>query len=165
EAPTASLLSAAFRPVPRPVAVVATATPEGPVGATVTAFVVSSLDPPMVAVSLEARSGTLAAIRERGEFTLSVLSSHGAVAADVFASRRPKHSRFAQVEYVLVGDLPLIREAVCNVACHCDGDYRIGDHHLLVGRVTLLRRGTHAALLRSGGRYVQAHDSQKCAHH
>jgi flavin reductase (DIM6/NTAB) family NADH-FMN oxidoreductase RutF len=73
--------------VATPVSIVTTMAFHQPCGTTVSAFTSLSLNPPMVLVSLDRGSDTLAAIRRSGRFGLNILGAHHAHTALAFANK------------------------------------------------------------------------------
>ncbi|MDS0140044.1 flavin reductase family protein [Amycolatopsis sp. NPDC004772] len=115
--------------------IVSTSDGTGPAGCTVSALMSLSDSPPLVVVSLLARSATLAAIRRAGRFAITVLSSAQAGLCADFA-RLPLTERFSATELREVDGLPLPTGGVAALTCELDDELPYADHVLLVGAPT-----------------------------
>ncbi|MCO4251229.1 flavin reductase family protein [Pseudarthrobacter raffinosi] len=119
--------------VPAPVTVLTTVDLDGPAGATVSAFMSLSLEPPMVVASLDNRSSLLARIQSTGFFGVNILANGQADTALTFARRA--EDRFSTVSWSVDRGLPRLDGVsgwiVCELAVAVPG----GDHSLLLGHV------------------------------
>jgi flavin reductase (DIM6/NTAB) family NADH-FMN oxidoreductase RutF len=143
--------------VPAPVSVVTTLADGRPYGSTVSSFASLSLHPPMVLVSLGARSALLRVLRRANRFACNVLSSGQQRLAVSFARRDT--DKFGGVDWYPSADLPRLRGTTAWLACEVEEILTGGDHRIVLGRVvaaehshrpplTYHRRlfGTHTAL-------------------
>lgn len=115
-----------------------------PFGITVNAFLSLSLDPPLVAVSIDKRARahkTLVALRR---FGVSVLSSEQAPVSDHFAGRPVELGGVPYEEYE---GFPVIRGAIAQLVLRTEQQVDVGDHTLFVGRVEALRYADGAPLI------------------
>lgn len=114
-----------------------------PYGLTVNALSAISLDPPLLSISLQRTSRTLAMIERSGCFAVNVLSAAQRELAERFARKDPQNKSFdtipfhsgAQVRGVVLFDQALIR-----VECVVAGAYPGGDHVLLLGEVMAIEQ-------------------------
>lgn len=126
--------------------VVITAAVEGhPVGLTATSFTSVSLDPPLVSFYVADSSSTWPTLRLAGEFGVQLLGERQADLAARFASKGV--DRFAPPTSWRPGpaDVPLLDGAAAHLVCERFDTRLIGDHWLVVGRVT------HTVVLRDPG--------------
>ena len=142
---------------PTGVAVVLTRSETGYRGATVGAFAVVSLAPPLVLVCLEREGWLAGAIPATGAFAVSVLDRSQEFLADRFAGRAPvPDARLAGIRHHL-GDLglPRLDGALAWFDCRVEAVHPGGDHVVVVGEVVAGARGedTDDPLLSCGGRY------------
>nr|WP_285757832.1 flavin reductase family protein [Nocardiopsis ansamitocini] len=142
--------------------VVVTALPEtgGPVGVTATSFTSVSLSPPLVSFYVNAASGSWPGLREARSFTVNVLAGHQEDVAARFATKGI--DRFAEPTRWSPGEdgTPLIEEAAAHVVCTRHDLLAVGDHWLVVGRVTgALVDGESGPLLYHRGRYGRFADA------
>ena len=121
--------------LPAPVTLVTCASEDdAPIGATVSAFSSLSLDPPLVMVSLDRQSGTLAAIQSRGAFAVHVLGDGHRPLAIRFAERRT--DKFREVEFERNDrGVPLLPHYSFRFECVLHDEFPGGDHAILVGAV------------------------------
>jgi flavin reductase (DIM6/NTAB) family NADH-FMN oxidoreductase RutF len=128
-----------------PVTVVTGVDGTTPVGATVSAFGSLSLEPRLVSVALDVRSGLLATLRATGRFGVNVLSEHQADIALRFASRGD--DRFADVVWMWQDDLPRLAGATGWLSCTVHDIVSTGDHDLVIGEVVGAARARRAPLV------------------
>lgn len=124
---------AAMAAVCTPVSVVTAVVGDRPHGTTVSAFASLSMDPPMVLVSLDRRSGLLAAVRATGSFGVNVLSSEQSAHAVHFS--RKSEDKFAGVDWEPDGGVPRLPGACGFLACDVETFVDGGDHVVLLGLV------------------------------
>ncbi|MCP3137415.1 flavin reductase family protein [Pyxidicoccus xibeiensis] len=115
------------------VAVVAVRDAEGLAATTVSSFSSLSLEPPLVVVALSERSRTLKRVEAAGRFTVSVLSVAQREVAVKCAKGEAEDAAFDEGAFV--------RDGLAGLSCTVEAVHRYGDHLLLVGRVTEVRRG------------------------
>jgi flavin reductase (DIM6/NTAB) family NADH-FMN oxidoreductase RutF len=121
--------------LPAPVTLVTCAAlDDAPIGATVSAFSSLSLDPPLVVVSLDRRSGTLDSIRSRRAFAVHVLGDGHRSLATRFAERRG--DKFHELEFERNNrGVPLLAQYSFRFECVLHDEFPGGDHVLVVGAV------------------------------
>lgn len=118
---------------PTGVAVVTSALGREPMGCTVTAVASVSARPPLLLVSLAAKSRTLLAIRRnRGRFGMCVLSGQQRDLAQRFAHGEPAQ-RFAGVGVSWLMGVPLLDDALTGAVCTVRAELAVADHVLVVG--------------------------------
>jgi 3-hydroxy-9,10-secoandrosta-1,3,5(10)-triene-9,17-dione monooxygenase reductase component len=125
---------------PTPVVAV-TATDAGvPLGMTIGSFISVSLDPPLVAFCVAQTSTTWPRMRHLGGFCINLLGRDHVDLCRQFA--RPSVDRFSGVDYWhSPGGAPMLPDAVAWIDCQQENTLELGDHELVVGRVTGLRTG------------------------
>src|SRR5262249_40255099 len=126
-------------------------------GATVTAFTVVSLAPPLVLASLDRETRTAHAVTASGVFAVSVLDRADEFLADRFAGRGPlPDARFTGVPHELAATgSPILRNALAWSDCRLAATHDGGDHLIFVGEVVALGVGadTDDPLLTYEGAY------------
>ena len=157
EAPTPAAMRAARRRWAGGVSVVVTRDGDGFRGATVGAFAVVSLAPPLVLVCL-AREGRMAdLVPAVGAFAVSVLERRHEFAAERFAGRAPLvDARLTGVPHVPAATgLPVLSGALAWFDCDVRAVHDGGDHVIVVGAVAAVGVGedTDDPLLYYEGRY------------
>lgn len=105
-------------------------------GITVNAFMSVSLEPPLVAVSIERHARANATLHEAERFGISVLAAGQAELSDQFAGRpvagpaRP----FEELD-----GFPVLRGAIAQLVVSRHAAFEAGDHTIFVGRVEALK--------------------------
>lgn len=139
------------------VSVVLTRQDDGWRGATVAAFAVVSLAPPVVLICLdrEARMATLVA--EQGSFAVSILERSHEFLAERFAGRAPLvDARLSGIGHEFApGGLPILTKSLAWFECRVNAIHDGGDHVVIIGRVSGFGVGpeTDDPLLYYEGRY------------
>lgn len=129
----------AMAAVPAGVSVVTAATAEGGwCGATLSAFMSLSLDPPLVAMAIAETSRTAAAIERSGAFAAHVVGARHQGLALQFASQA--HDKFAGLTaQVNARGAPVIYDFDVAIECALHAAYPGGDHRIFVGLVERVR--------------------------
>lgn len=121
------------------VVVVMTTIDDRPWGMTISACCSVSARPPTLLISLGSHTASAAAIRERGEFGLSVLGQDGIDAARAGAA--PRQPKFLEAfcrapEAGAEGHAkPILRGAVAHLDCTVSRTVEVADHTLFIGEV------------------------------
>ncbi|MDS1268893.1 flavin reductase family protein [Lipingzhangella sp. LS1_29] len=118
------------------VVVVTAPSDRGPVGLTVTSFTSVSLRPPLVSFYVGARASAWPGIRDAGTFAVNVLGANQHEVATRFATSGV--DRFAPPVswHRSLEEIPLLDGAIAHILCHHHNVLAVGDHWLVVGRVT-----------------------------
>lgn len=119
-------------------------------GITVNAFMSVSLDPPLVAVSIDKRARAHATMQTAERFGISVLAEGQQKVSDVFAGRpvEPPAQPFEQF-----AGFPVLRGALTQLVLSAYQAHDAGDHTIFVGKVEALRYTEGQPLLFSQGQY------------
>jgi flavin reductase (DIM6/NTAB) family NADH-FMN oxidoreductase RutF len=126
---------------------VVTSTDRGkPVGCTVSAVTSVSLEPPLLLVSLAARSRTLAAIRRERRLGLNLLLARRPDLARQF-SRGDPVERFAGVDYDWTEGVPVLSDVVSSAVCVPERCVTVADHVLVVAEPVWWSRASHRSPL------------------
>jgi len=136
----AAALRRAFGHFPTGVSAVCARGDDGPVGMAVSAFVPVSLDPPLVAICLQAGSSTWPLLRALPRIGVSVLAADHAAAARALSARAA--DRFIGLDHSTTAE-GAIRVNGCSAWFDCSLDQEIdaGDHVLALLRVQSLEVG------------------------
>lgn len=109
------------------------------IGITVGSFTSISLDPPLVGFFIDRASMRWPLIASTGTFCISVLSAEQSNACFHFTKHRD--DEFAGFTDHPEGlDLPVIADAIAWITCEIASTHQLGDHDLIVGKVTSLTR-------------------------
>ncbi|MGH7904450.1 MAG: flavin reductase family protein [Candidatus Dormibacteraceae bacterium] len=123
-----------------PTALVVVSTTTGPGrfrGMTATSFTSASLEPALVAVSLERLTATRDALQESGRFNVSVLSDRQEFVAERFAGRAPLvDAGWREIPHRLGGNgIPIVTGSIAWFECELRDLVETGDHDFAVGVV------------------------------
>lgn len=133
------------------VTVITTGDPQGTVhGMTATAFSSLSLDPPLVLIAIGRDTRCHSRIVAAERFGVSILRLEQAPLSRHFGGRpEPDFApRFGRL-----GDVPVLDDALVQIACQLDQVVEGGDHSIFIGLVTSARTREGAPLLHFGGAY------------
>jgi 3-hydroxy-9,10-secoandrosta-1,3,5(10)-triene-9,17-dione monooxygenase reductase component len=118
-----------------------TAAPGGePTGLIVNSLTSVSLEPPLVSFCPSRSSLTWSRMRRARRFGVNVLGRQH----ERFALRATPAGadRFASLDWELARGVPLLADALANLACEIVAEHPTGDHWIVVGRVDYLRRSS-----------------------
>lgn len=138
------------------VCVVTAHTVDGPLGITVNSFTSVSLDPPLVLWCLDIKSDRHDAFAGAERFAVHVLPLEDQAMSDRFAWGV---ARLSETEFETENpEPPRLRNAVTRLDCLTHDRIIMGDHLVIVGRVTGYETRTGDALTYFRGKYGQAVD-------
>jgi flavin reductase (DIM6/NTAB) family NADH-FMN oxidoreductase RutF len=104
-------------------------------GMTASSFASVSLSPPLVLVSLDKTSRTLALVAETGRFAVNVLRSDQQVVSHAFS--QPGVKPFATIPYRTgANGAPVFDDAIAVLECSTYRVLEAGDHEVVLGEVT-----------------------------
>lgn len=106
-------------------------------GITVSSFMSVSLEPPLVAVSIDHRARAHATLLAAERFGVSILGEGQAHLSDQFAGRPVANP---EAPFEELSGFPVLRGAVAQLVLWREDALRAGDHTIFVGRVEALRR-------------------------
>ncbi len=98
----------------------------------------ASFNPPLVVIGVKGDSSLHPLIKNSGKFALSVLGTgQKAIAGAFFRHVEPKDGKFGNYAFEAGHNgAPIISEAPAAVECDVVGFYELGDHSVVVGKVT-----------------------------
>jgi flavin reductase (DIM6/NTAB) family NADH-FMN oxidoreductase RutF len=129
--------TASMAAFPTGVTIVTTLDEEGlPVGLTCNAFMSVSVDPPLVLVSVDRSSNTLAALQRSHHFVVNFLAAGREALALRFAGKGDDKFADSLWEPTATHGLPVLHDdSVAHIACEVVNEIEAGDHILFLGRV------------------------------
>ncbi|MEN2975358.1 MAG: flavin reductase family protein [Candidatus Caldarchaeales archaeon] len=126
---------------PMPVALIISVDGEGrPSGMTIAWLTPTSRDPPLLAAAISPWRYTYELIKQSRDFTINLLDSSMVKEAELFGTvsgrdiEKFKESKLTLAKSKIVKS-PYIAEALTALECTLFGDYSVGDHRLVIGRV------------------------------
>lgn len=103
-------------------------------GLTVSAFCSVSLNPPLILVCIEKKTGSRHAFSESKAFVVNILQENQADVSSRFASH--SDDKFSGLDYMLGEDeIPILQNCAANLECRLVNSYDGGDHMIFVGEV------------------------------
>lgn len=122
----------------------------GPYGITVNAFMSLSLDPPLIAVSIDKKAGAHATLMSATRFGVSVLAADQTAVSDHFAGRQVT---LGGDPFTALAGFPVIAGSVARLVSRVNRTVDVGDHTLFIGEVEAIERDDDAPLVFFGGQY------------
>jgi len=118
-------------------------------GLTASTLVAVSVQPPLVLVSLEHETATLAAVRDTRRFNVSALTRDQEFTAERFAGRAPAvDADWRAIPHRLAANgIPLIESAAAWLECEVTEIHTAGDHDVCIARVTTATSGAGDTLI------------------
>jgi flavin reductase (DIM6/NTAB) family NADH-FMN oxidoreductase RutF len=120
---------------PTGVAVVTSATPEGPLGATVSSFTSVSLEPPLVLFSMARSAKSFSAWERTGNFAVNILDEEQSSISTKFARSLSDKWTGLDPRISETTGAPLLPDALAWFECRTWARYDGGDHLIMVGEV------------------------------
>lgn len=127
-------------------------------GMTANAFVSVSLNPKLILVSIDKRAKMLGFIQETKKFAVSFLAADQKDESMRFAGQLKEGSPYLFERF---GEMPVIKDALANIACTVYTEVEAGDHVLFIGEVTDLKACEGDPLLYFQGHYRDLTDVAK----
>jgi flavin reductase (DIM6/NTAB) family NADH-FMN oxidoreductase RutF len=121
-----------------------------PVGVTINSFTSVSLTPPLLSWCVDRRAGSYQVFAAARHFCISVLSDDQAHLARHFASRGEGKYHSINGD----GPVPTIEGACAYFFCETSHRILLGDHLMLVGRITEFEKQTRSPLLFVRGEFL-----------
>lgn len=129
---------------------------QGPLGLTANSFTSVSLDPPLILWCLHNQSDRRHAFGVAERFAVNVLAADDQAVSQRFAG----HAHRIEPEELdsAPGHAPLLKGALARLDCVTHKRFELGDHTVIVGRVTAFDTRDGEALLFFRGRYGRTDD-------
>ncbi len=107
-------------------------------GVTVSSFASLSLEPPLVLVCIKQSSRLPPMVREAGAFAVSLLAAEQGETSSAFArsGREPGPQLVGADEDQTRSGMPVVHGAMAHLDCALHDEVAVGDHTILIGRVT-----------------------------
>jgi flavin reductase ActVB len=103
-------------------------------GITVSAFASVSLEPPMILVCIEKKTGSHEAFQESEFFVVNILAEGQESLSNRFAAQMTE--KFDGVDYRLgIGEIPVLEDAFVTLECRLVYAHEGGDHTIFVGLI------------------------------
>ena len=103
-------------------------------GITVSAFCSVSLEPPLILICIDKRTGSHHAFEESQAFVVNILREDQQHYSDQFASRLP--DKFDGIEFTEnSAGFPVLENVLANLECRLANSHDNGDHTIFVGEI------------------------------
>lgn len=120
------------------------------VGMTVNAFMSVSLDPKLIAISIDENASMYPKLQETKQFGLSILQEDQKEFSMIYAKQMEKDQ---DIPYVLQDDVPVIEGSIATLSCQVKDTAKAGDHLIFIAEVTALNVNEGDPILFYGGNY------------
>ncbi|MEM1361335.1 MAG: flavin reductase family protein [Pseudomonadota bacterium] len=135
------------------VTVIATQTPDGPVGMTANSFASVSLNPALVLWCIDKKSDRFAVFSQAERYAVHVLSCGQESLSSGFAH---SHDHFSHITWKEGADgVPEIPNCLARFDCQIAARHAAGDHLVLIGRVLEVQMRDGPPLIYSRGAYTE----------
>jgi flavin reductase (DIM6/NTAB) family NADH-FMN oxidoreductase RutF len=125
-----------------------------PVGLTVSAFTSLSLEPPLILICVDRKSGCHDILLENGTFAVNLLAADQEDLSRRFASKSP--DKFNGLKYRDgIGAVPVLEGSLASLECKLVHAYEGGDHTIFIGHVEATTVRDDQPLLYFDGNYAR----------
>lgn len=138
------------------ITVVTTNTHDETVGMTVNAFMSISLDPKLIAISIDKKASMYNILQETKKFGISVLSEDQKDLSMIFARQKEENK---EINYDYVDGLPVLKDSLVTLACEVQSSVVAGDHRIFIAEVSNINQKDGEPILYFGGQYRQIEKS------
>lgn len=119
-------------------------------GITVNAFMSISLNPKLIAISIDENASLYDRLLEANNFGISILKEDQKELAMIFAKQIEKNQ---EIDYFINNGVPVIRNSLATVTCAVHEKFKVGDHMIFIAEVLDLTVEQGEPILFSGGKY------------
>lgn len=102
-------------------------------GMTVNAFMSISLDPKLIAISIDESASMYDKLQETKKFGVSILKEDQKDVSMVFAKQIENDG---EIEYLRQDDIPVIKDSLVTLSCHVENMVKAGDHLVFIAKVS-----------------------------
>ncbi|MFD1037861.1 flavin reductase family protein [Virgibacillus byunsanensis] len=119
-------------------------------GMTVNAFMSVSLDPKLIAISIDEKARMYTKLQETNKFGLSILREDQKELSMIFAKQIEKDR---EINFKTLDHIPVIEDSIATLACHVKETAKAGDHMIFIAEVTDFQVNDGNPILYHGGQY------------
>lgn len=128
------------------------------IGMTVNAFMSISLNPKLIAISIDESASMYDKLQETKQFGISILNEDQADLSMIFARQQEKNQ---EIPFVNLDHNPVINGSLASISCYVKNMVKAGDHMILIAEVTDLEMSDGHPLLYYDSDYRKLHRSTK----
>ncbi|SDB89865.1 NADH-FMN oxidoreductase RutF, flavin reductase (DIM6/NTAB) family [Pelagirhabdus alkalitolerans] len=119
-------------------------------GITVNAFMSLSLDPMLIAISLQNKANMIQTLENTDQFGISILKDDQQEESMIFANQKKPEQ---PVSFDYVNQTPVIPNALVQIVCEKESVVEAGDHTIVIAKVNEINNDTGKPLIYFGGHY------------
>lgn len=127
-------------------------------GMTVNAFMSVSLDPRLIAVSIDEKASLYHTLKKTGRFGISVLKENQQNLSMIFAKQKEKDQ---EIIYEYIEGNPVIKGSLANLSCEVKETATAGDHIIFIAEVRGIQYESGSPLIFFGGKYKSIDEKSK----
>nr|CDQ35723.1 NADH-dependent flavin reductase [Virgibacillus halodenitrificans] len=117
---------------------------------TVNAFMSVSLDPKLIAISIDEKASMYTILQETEQFGLSILSEEQKELSMIFAKQMEKDR---EIKFSQQDGVPVIKDSIATLSCQIKEKALAGDHMIFIAEVTEIDMKDGNPILFYGGQY------------
>lgn len=119
-------------------------------GMTVNAFMSVSLDPKLIAISIDKKARLYNRLEGTKKFGLSVLSEDQKEISMIFAKQMEKDR---DIPFTTQDNVPVVKDSLTTLSCQIKDIYIVGDHKIFIAEVTELKTNEADPVIFYNGKY------------
>lgn len=119
-------------------------------GMTVNAFMSVSIEPKLIAISIDEKASMYDKLQETKKFGLSILAEDQKEISMIFAKQMTKDR---EIPFTRLDGIPVVKGSIATLSCHVKDTAKAGDHMILIAEVTELTVDEKEPVLFFGGKY------------
>lgn len=119
-------------------------------GMTVNAFMSVSLDPKLIAISIDEKAKMYDKLKETQQFGVSILAEEQMDLSKIFAKQIPNDR---EIKYVLRDGIPVLQDSLATLSCHVKDTAEAGDHMIYIAEVTDIQLNEGEPVIFYEGKY------------
>src|SRR5699024_10504564 len=121
------------------------------------AFMSVSLDPKLIAISIDENAAMLDKIKESGHFSVNVLSCEQQEESMIFAGQKKMEKEF---EFDYLKNTPVVKDSLVQLSCKVHNEHVEGDHTLFIGAVQGYKTKEGEPLIFNCGKYRELKETE-----
>ncbi|OZU90200.1 flavin reductase [Virgibacillus indicus] len=119
-------------------------------GMTVNAFMSVSLEPKLIAISIDEKASMYPKLQKTGKFGLSILAEDQKELSMIFAKQIKKNR---EIVFKMQDTVPVIEDSIVTLSCNVKETAEAGDHIIFIAEVTDIAVNEAEPVLFFGGKY------------
>ncbi|MRH42591.1 flavin reductase [Aquibacillus halophilus] len=119
-------------------------------GMTVNAFMSVSLDPKLIAISIDEQATMYDKLQETKKFGLSILTEQQKDLSMIFAKQKEADQ---EIEYEFQDSNPVLKDSLATLSCTVQDMAKAGDHLIFIAEVSEVKVNSGDPILYYGGQY------------